>query len=556
MSDRRMIDRTLVLRTAPFESGRIRGYGIALLASAVAFLASYLTWPLMRSTPWIFCFAAIMVVAWFGGQGPSLVTTAILVVLGRYFFMNPYGTFSVDRNNVVPITVFIGVSLFIGVLASAKRRAEALERAERRWFQATVSSIGDALIATDAMGRIAFMNGVAEALTGWKLPEVEGRPLEEVFVIVDGATREPTPSPVHNVLETGRIQGLANHTILIARDGSEAPIDDSAAPIKNTRGEITGVVLVFRDITERKQAEKRRLQLIDQLASQSRIFDTALSNAADFVYTFDLEGKFTYLNHSLLALLEKSAEEVLGKNFHELGYPPALAERLQRQIQEVITSKNLVSDETPFTSAVGSRHYEYIFVPVLSPEGTVEAVAGSTRDITERKKMEESTRKRAEQLQKLAEIATRINSAHDVNYVVMVVTEEARTLLGARQAATIMVLTPLHPQPIQVISTASQRASDRNLPEIDGFKLLEALKRENQPICLTQDQWEHDPRGRRLKQDRAGDADFKRLARRSARRPQRDQSGTAPDRRQRRGRVHGRGRSDPGAAIEAHRDRR
>ena len=402
-------------RTELPQAGPIQRYGAAILAAVVAFAASYATWPLMNSMPWVFCFAAIMVTAWFCGQGPSLVTTAILVILGRYFFIRPYGTFTLDHVNVVPILVFVGVSLFIGFLASARRWAEAHERAERRRFQATVTSIGDAVIATDADGRITFMNHVAETLTGWSMLEADGRHWEEVFVIVNDETSEPRPSPVQRVFETGRIQGLTDDTLLVARCGSERPIEDSAAPIKDERGETAGVVLVFRDITERRRAEKERKELIAQLASQARIFDTALSNAADFIYTFDLEGKFTYMNRALLALWQKTSHEAVGKNFYELDYPHDLAERLQRQIQEVVDSKRQVSDETPFTSAFGTRDYEYIFVPVFGVNGEVEAVAGSTRDITERKAVERSALKRAEQHQRLAKIATRVNAAHDVH---------------------------------------------------------------------------------------------------------------------------------------------
>ncbi len=185
------------MRTTPTEAGRLQKYGIALLAAAVAFAASYATWPLSKSTPWVFFFAAIILSAWFCGQGPSLVTTAVLVVLGRYAFIKPYGTFTLDRDSLVPILVFIGFSLIIGFLASAKRRAEGHERAERRRFQATVTSIADAVIATDAAGCVTFMNRVAERLTGWSLTEAAGRRLEEVFVIVkeEGEGRLPHGVP-------------------------------------------------------------------------------------------------------------------------------------------------------------------------------------------------------------------------------------------------------------------------------------------------------------------------------------------------------------------------
>jgi len=138
------------------------------------------------------------------------------------------------------------------------------------------------------------------------------------------------------------------------------------------------------------------------LRQQWQSFDTALSNTADFVYTFDTQGRFTYVNRALLSLWNKSLDEALGKNFFELDYPPVLAARLQRQIQEVIASRQAVRDETPFPGPDGEvRHYEYIFVPVLSLDGRVNAVAGSTRDVTERERVEKALAASEEKLQQI-----------------------------------------------------------------------------------------------------------------------------------------------------------
>ena len=130
-----------------------------------------------------------------------------------------------------------------------------LRESEQRWAT-TLASIGDAVIATDLSGRIIFMNGVAEKLTGWKLNEASNKPVTEIFNIVNEQTRLEVENPVSKVLEKGLIVGLANHTVLIRKDGIEIPIDDSGAPIKNKEGKITGVVLIFRDFTERKKAEE------------------------------------------------------------------------------------------------------------------------------------------------------------------------------------------------------------------------------------------------------------------------------------------------------------
>jgi PAS domain S-box-containing protein len=144
----------------------------------------------------------------------------------------------------------------------ARRRAEEALRKQSEWLRVTLSSIGDAVISTDVAGRVTFMNRVAESLTGWSQAEALGRSLSEVFHILNEQTRQPVENPALLAMRAGTIAGLANHTILIARDGTEWPIDDSAAPIRNEQGEVVGVVLVFRDITERKRFELERERLL------------------------------------------------------------------------------------------------------------------------------------------------------------------------------------------------------------------------------------------------------------------------------------------------------
>ena len=130
-----------------------------------------------------------------------------------------------------------------------------LRESEQRWAT-TLASIGDAVIATDVLGKVVFMNGVAEEVTGWTMREASLKPVKEIFNIINEHTRKEVEDPVSKVLEKGLIVGLANHTVLIRKDGKDVPIDDSGAPIKDKDGATTGVVLIFRDIAERKKAEE------------------------------------------------------------------------------------------------------------------------------------------------------------------------------------------------------------------------------------------------------------------------------------------------------------
>ena len=156
-------------------------------------------------------------------------------------------------------------------LALYKHEAERKVREQREWLRVTLVSIGDAVIATDADGVITFLNPVAEAATGWPAAEAVGKPLSDVFRIINEDTRAAVDDPVSKVLQTGAIVGLANHTVLVRRDGKEVPIDDSGAPIKDGQGQILGVVLIFRDISDSKQAEKARETLQEQLTQAQKM---------------------------------------------------------------------------------------------------------------------------------------------------------------------------------------------------------------------------------------------------------------------------------------------
>ena len=175
---------------------------------------------------------------------------------------------------------FVALTKKIGELSSEisrRQRAEREARDQRELLHVTLSSIGDAVIATDRDGRVTFMNDVAEELTGWSAAEAMQIPVGEIFNIINEDTREPVEDRVGKVLASGQTVGLANHTLLIARDGTERPIDDSGAPIVDAAGQLHGVVLVFRDVTELRAVQRQETAARRAAEAASRAKDEFLA---------------------------------------------------------------------------------------------------------------------------------------------------------------------------------------------------------------------------------------------------------------------------------------
>jgi PAS domain S-box-containing protein len=274
-----------------------------------------------------------------------------------------------------------------------------------------------------------------------------GAPIAEFLAGIHPEDQARTKDAIERALGTGA--KYAEEFRLVQADGSVRWVFargrcqlQAGVPVR-----FPGVVF---DITDRKRAE-------EQLREQWRVFDTALSNTPDFTYTFDLEGRFTYVNRALLSLWQKPLAEAAGKNFFDLEYPHDLAERLQRQIQQVVDTKSTVRDRTPFTGPDGeTRFYEYIFVPVLAANGEVEAVVGSTRDITEQQKSEERERASQEQLRESARLESlgvmAGGIAHDFNNLLV-------AILGNGSLLAEIVPENLRPLASDIV-LAAERAAD------------------------------------------------------------------------------------------------
>jgi PAS domain S-box-containing protein len=294
----------------------------------------------------------------------------------------------------------VGASKIIRDMREVAAAREALAR-EKELLGTTLASIGDGVITTDAHGRVMFMNGEAERLTGWKNHEAAGQPLPEVFRIVNEQTRQTVENPVEKVLRLGTVVGLANHTVLLAKDGREIPIDDSGAPIRSPKGPLFGVVLVFRDFTVQKEHELR-------LNQQAQLLDLS----SNTILVRDLQDRITYWNKGAQEAYGFTREEALGKATHELlgtEFPEPLEMIIQR-----LHLDNRWSGEVVHTTRDGRRITDASRWALLrDAHGQPLSILEINLDITGRKQDEEKLREAHEQLasravhlEKLVELRT------------------------------------------------------------------------------------------------------------------------------------------------------
>jgi PAS domain S-box-containing protein len=364
----------------------MRRYALVVLGVSLATGLRLLLNPLLGDAfPFITFFFAILVAARLGGFGPALVATFVSELAAVLFILPPVGSWTVHGyQNQTGVVLFFAVGLAVAILGGGMRdalwrvKALAAETSfQHEELRTTLKSIGDAVIVTDAEGRVRTLNPVAEALTGWTTDAAINQPLDRVFVIVNERTRQPVANPVELVLSQGTVVGLANHTVLIAKDATERPIDDSAAPIRDGGGELVGVVLVFRDVTERRRAEEsqRRLAAI-------------VSSSDDAIIGKTLDGTITSWNAGAERIYGYPAAEVLGKPFSILVPPDHVAE-VQDGARRLSRGERLDHYETVRRRKDGTLiDVSVSYSPIKDDDGHLIGTAVTTRNITEQKRAE------------------------------------------------------------------------------------------------------------------------------------------------------------------------
>jgi PAS domain S-box-containing protein len=362
-------------------------------------------------------FAAVALSVWVGGWAPALLAAILGYLACDFLFIEPRGTLGhVDVRNLVGAGAYLLTCIVIIAFGEAVRGARAQASARSESLRVTLASIGDAVITTDTQGCVTFLNAVAEKLTGWPSGEAVGRTLDEVFRIVCEATRDSVENPALRALRDGTISGLANHTILIARDGSERPIDDSAAPIRDEQGEVAGCVLIFRDISERRAAENAVQRSHEAQARLAAI----VSASDDAILSKTLDGVIQSWNAGAERLYGYTSDEAVGQSIN-LIIPPELQQKEQSILESLRNGERLQHYETIRVAKDGRRLNVSLSVsPVRDASGRIVGASKVARDITAKTKTEGQLRESEERFRTIADSAPLLMWLNDLSGCVFV----------------------------------------------------------------------------------------------------------------------------------------
>ena len=366
--------------------GWVKVYALGFVALVVAVVLRWLVDPLMGDAlPLVTIFGAVAAAVWFGGYRVAIPVTLLGYIACHYLFIQPRGTFAVtDVADLVGLAAYLFTSFLIILVGEAARVANRRTAERREVFRVTLRSIGDAVITTDIEGRITYLNEVAESLTGWSHTEALGQPLDRVFQIVNEATRKPVENPATRALRQGVVVGLANHTVLIQKDGKECPIDDSAAPICNEQGHVSGCVLIFRDVTAQRLREREKASQLHT----ARLLASIVESSNDAIIGKSLDGIIQSWNAAAERLFGFTAEQAIGRHISLVIPPERIAEE-EQIVASLKAGERIEHFETERVRNDGQRIIVSLTIsPIKDESGNVIGASKIVRDITEGKRAE------------------------------------------------------------------------------------------------------------------------------------------------------------------------
>jgi len=336
-------------------------YVAAILIVGAAFLLRFTLHPAAASgVPFLFFYPAIFIAAWYGGMRPGLLGTALATGMALYFVKPSAGTPDTFQISViVQVLIFFLSGALFSVLMGMMHHLVIKERKshqeivnQREWFRVTLRSIGDAVMVTDRNGLIQFMNGEAERLSGWTESDAKGRALRTIFRIINEESRDSVDDPVEKVFRENRVVGLANHTLLLSKDGREWPIEDSAAPVCDEKGTILGVVLVFHDATDTRRGQKalkaQAEELERKVLERTLTLQRTVNDLEAFSYTVshDLRSPLRAMLGYASALIEDYSDVLPDQAKDYLGRIARAAERLDHLIRDLLTFSKVTTEHT------------------------------------------------------------------------------------------------------------------------------------------------------------------------------------------------------------------
>ncbi|HSE30740.1 MAG TPA: PAS domain S-box protein [Pyrinomonadaceae bacterium] len=367
-------------------TGALRTYGLGFVTLVVAVVLRWLLDPLMGDTlPLVTLFGAVAAAVWLGGYRLAIPVALIGYGACHYLFIEPRGHFDLSSfANFVGLVAYLFTSSLVIVIGEAGRRAQIRIAESREAFRVTLRSIGDGVVTTDNEGRITYINEVAESLTGWSHNDALSQPLERVFHIINEVTRQPVENPATRALREGVVVGLANHTVLIRKDGTECPIDDSAAPIRNEQGYVFGCVLIFRDVTAQRLTERDKATQLQT----ARLLASIIESSNDAIVSKSLDGIIQSWNAAAERLFGFAAAEAVGRHI-SLVIPPERIEEEDQIIASLRAGKRIEHFETERMHRDGQRIMVSLTIsPIKDDSGNVIGASKVARDITERKRFE------------------------------------------------------------------------------------------------------------------------------------------------------------------------
>jgi PAS domain S-box-containing protein len=363
----------------------------ALCLAAALVLRLFLNGTIGDALPILPAFGATAAAEWFGGRRVA-IPVALLAFVGCVLLLPAAGAsrLTIVGGALGVAAYLLTVTVIIG-FGEATRAAHARAHAHGETLRITFRSIGDAVVTTDVAGRVTSLNAVAEALTGWPQPDAIGQPLDAVFRIVNEETREPVESPAVKALRLGTVVGLANHTLLIHRTGTECPIDDSAAPIRAEDGRISGCVLIFRDVTPQRRLERERASELQA----ARLAASIIDSSDDAIIRKRLDGTIEMWNSGAERVFGYSAEAAIGRHI-SLIIPPERISEEERIIATLRDGRRIEHFETERRRADGSRLWVSLTIsPIADETGTIIAASKIVRDVTARRLAEAEREKLA-----------------------------------------------------------------------------------------------------------------------------------------------------------------